>query len=171
MKKKAVIGIVFDADQTKVLLIKRRDVPIWVFPGGGVEPNETCEEAVVREVLEETGLKVKIDRKIAEYSPLNRLTMHTETFVCKKIEGILLTGSETCDLNFYPLSALPEPFFIVHAAWLKDALKNSSEIIQRPIEEVTFLALAKYFIHHPIQVMRFLLSRMGFPLNSRKDKQ
>jgi 8-oxo-dGTP diphosphatase len=38
----------------------------FVFPGGGIEENESQEDAVVREVLEETGLDVVVDRLIAE---------------------------------------------------------------------------------------------------------
>lgn len=34
----------------------------WTLPGGGVEPNETLEDAVIREVQEETNLQVSIDR-------------------------------------------------------------------------------------------------------------
>lgn len=44
----------FDNHQ-KLLLVKRRDVPVWVFPGGGIEKGETPERAVVREVFEESG--------------------------------------------------------------------------------------------------------------------
>ncbi|NBO24836.1 MAG: NUDIX hydrolase, partial [Chlamydiae bacterium] len=40
----------------KVLLIKRRDVPVFALPGGGVESNESAEEAAIREMGEETGL-------------------------------------------------------------------------------------------------------------------
>jgi len=38
----------------------------FVFPGGRVNKKETIEEAVVREVLEETGLEVVVDRLLAE---------------------------------------------------------------------------------------------------------
>jgi 8-oxo-dGTP diphosphatase len=34
----------------------------WTLPGGGVEPNETLEEAVIREVREETNLQASVDR-------------------------------------------------------------------------------------------------------------
>jgi ADP-ribose pyrophosphatase YjhB (NUDIX family) len=54
----------------KILLIKRGTVVFrgyWALPGGKVEAEETVEEAIVREVKEETGLKVEIIRKIGEY--------------------------------------------------------------------------------------------------------
>lgn len=53
-------AIIEDEDH-EVLLIYEGDMPYhkwWVIPGGYVKPNETIEQAVVREVAEETGLKV-----------------------------------------------------------------------------------------------------------------
>lgn len=52
----------------KIALIKRehstRGRLYYVFPGGGLEPGERCEDAVVREVLEETGLRVTVERLV-----------------------------------------------------------------------------------------------------------
>ena len=53
----SVYGIVFNAERTEVLLVKRRDIPVWVLPGGGLDPDESEAEGAVREVLEETGLE------------------------------------------------------------------------------------------------------------------
>ena len=52
-------AVVFDADC--VLLVRRARAPLageWSLPGGAVELGETLEEAIVREVAEETGLRV-----------------------------------------------------------------------------------------------------------------
>lgn len=56
------VGIVIKNSQ--VLLIHRLNEgsEYWVFPGGGVEQNETVEAAVVRELKEETSLDVSVDR-------------------------------------------------------------------------------------------------------------
>ena len=47
--------IVFNGDETEVLLQKRRDFRIWTLPGGHIESGESWEEAGIRETFEETG--------------------------------------------------------------------------------------------------------------------
>jgi 8-oxo-dGTP diphosphatase len=54
----------------RLMLIKRATVPsseYWALPRGKVDPGETVEQTVVREVKEETGLDVAILSKIGEY--------------------------------------------------------------------------------------------------------
>jgi ADP-ribose pyrophosphatase YjhB (NUDIX family) len=55
------VGAVIRDDAGRLLLVRRGHEPdrgLWSVPGGRVEPDETDEEAVVREVREETGLIV-----------------------------------------------------------------------------------------------------------------
>ncbi len=65
------VAMVIFNRENQVLLQKRADVNLWGIPSGHVEPGETVEAAAVREVLEETGLKVKILRLIGVYSEPN----------------------------------------------------------------------------------------------------
>jgi len=50
----------------RILLLKRADEEIWCLPKGTVEPGETLEETAIREVHEETGLRVKLLRPLHE---------------------------------------------------------------------------------------------------------
>src|SRR3954469_7876421 len=55
-------GLAYD-EAGRLLLVRRANEPgrgLWSVPGGRVEPGETSEEAVVREVAEETGLRVVV---------------------------------------------------------------------------------------------------------------
>lgn len=158
----AAIAIIFDETKRKILVLKRCDVPIWVLPGGGIDPGETPEQAVVREVLEETGLQVQIVRPIAEYTPLNKLAKDTFLFECEVRGGNITTGDETREIGFYPLTHLPEPFFPVHLDWIDDALMNLPDLIRKDIWRVTYWNVFKYFCQHPLWMIRFLFTKLGF---------
>jgi 8-oxo-dGTP diphosphatase len=57
-----VAAIILDAAQEKIVLTRRDIDPFegqWCLPGGHIEPNETAEAAIIREVKEETGLDLK----------------------------------------------------------------------------------------------------------------
>ena len=54
-------------DVGRLLLVRQRDDGVWSTPGGVVEPDERPEDAVVREALEETGLRVAPQRVLAVF--------------------------------------------------------------------------------------------------------
>ena len=59
------VGAVIKDERGRLLLIKRGHEPgagLWSLPGGRIEPGETDAEALVREMLEETGLTVEVGR-------------------------------------------------------------------------------------------------------------
>ena len=60
MLKKCIVTSCIVINEGKVLLIFHKKFGKWLYPGGHVEPNETPQEAVLRETAEETGYKVKI---------------------------------------------------------------------------------------------------------------
>jgi 8-oxo-dGTP diphosphatase len=59
---------VVENDRGEFLLTRRRESDDWVLPGGSVEDEEAPWEAVVREVAEETGLKIALRRLIGVYA-------------------------------------------------------------------------------------------------------
>lgn len=154
----ASIGIVLSDDQTQLLLVKREDVPVWTLPGGGIETDETPEQALIREIEEETGYRIEILRKCAEYSPINALAAQTHVFVCRIRSGETCLSSETAAVAFHPLARLPAAFFHPHAIWLQEALAHQ-EVIRRPLTEISYWAFAKYFLFHPWQVVKFAWTR------------
>jgi 8-oxo-dGTP pyrophosphatase MutT (NUDIX family) len=164
--KPCALAVVFNPEKTEVLLTKRRDVPLWVLPGGGIENEEAPEAAVLREVFEETGLTVEIERKSGEYYPINWLTSHTHLFECRVVEGLMRLSNETCNVNFFPLSHLPNPLFELHKVWLNDCCKEPKKTVRKPIAQVTYKNLFIYFLKHPIIVIRLFLARFGLPINS-----
>ena len=54
-------------DVGRLLLVRQRDDGTWSTPGGVIEPDERPEDAVVREALEETGLRVAPLRVLAVF--------------------------------------------------------------------------------------------------------
>ncbi len=60
----ACVGAVVRDDRGRLLLVRRAHEPgagLWSIPGGRVEPGETAQQAIVREVEEETHLRVVLD--------------------------------------------------------------------------------------------------------------
>lgn len=165
--RQSIIAAIFNPENTKVLAIKRRDVPVWVLPGGALELNEDPEEGIIREVMEETGLDVAIKRKVALYTPINKLGTKTHFFECSINSGTPIVGDETADIGFYPLDQLPKPFFYIHEQMLGDVMVKSKGLIEKNFDQVTYWALFRYFIRHPILVIRFALSQIGLPLNKK----
>ncbi|RLI93992.1 MAG: hypothetical protein DRO90_02530 [Candidatus Altiarchaeales archaeon] len=111
-----------------IILVKRKNPPfedMWALPGGFVEYGETVENAILREVKEETGLDVKIDRIVGVYSDPDRDPRgHTVSicFLCHPIGGKLIANTDTKDAKKFNLSELPRLAFD-HEKIISDALK------------------------------------------------
>jgi len=155
----SVVAIIFREDKQEVLCIQRRDISIWAIPGGVVDPGETPEEAVVREVKEETGLDVVIERKVAEYKPIQIISTITHAFECTPIRGTPKVTNEVIDVGYFPIHKLPQLFFQVHEGWIHEALELHQEIIKRDLTEVTWIKFIQYILKHPIYFTRFLLAK------------
>ena len=113
--------------EPKVLLIQRGADPYkgcWAFPGGFMNMDETTEQFAIRELEEETGLKVTTIQQIGAYSKVDRdprgrtITVAYLAIIDKPAQ---VTGQDdAAKAEWFPLSALPELAFD-HADIMADA--------------------------------------------------
>ncbi len=105
---KLVAGALFEADGG-VLLVKRDIEPgygKWTFPGGFVERGETAEAAAEREVLEETGLEVRVSGIVGLYSYEGQVPA-IAVFSARVVGGEPRPLDETMALRWYQRNEIP----------------------------------------------------------------
>ena len=128
--KITVDGIIKKGNE--ILLIKRRNIPFknsWALPGGYLEYNEKTEDAVIREIFEETGLFTEIINLIGVYSdPKRDPRDHTVSIIYELsiIKGKLESGDDATDVNFFNLNNLPDNLSFDHKKVIKDYIREIS---------------------------------------------
>jgi ADP-ribose pyrophosphatase YjhB (NUDIX family) len=96
----------------QVLLVKRDNPALWELPGGGMFHRETPEQAVVREVYEETGICVEIVELLGWYDRTGFRAHHSPVYVCRPTGGCLHPqANETVEVRYFPLLTLPRGLF------------------------------------------------------------
>jgi ADP-ribose pyrophosphatase YjhB (NUDIX family) len=102
-----VAAVILD-DERNILLVKatyQRFHP-WGLPGGSLEYGEQPEEAVIREVWEETGLHICIERLLLINSWMpDRVGMY---YLCKITGGTFYPSDEVSEFSFFSLDNLPD---------------------------------------------------------------
>ena len=118
-------AIIFD-EKGRVLLCHRRDVEVWNLPGGGVESGEMPTDAVIREVEEETGLEVEIERLVGVYGKTDKDEL-VFSFICRVIGGNLSATDESSECEYFEVDRLPANTSPKHAERVHDAIQPDTQ--------------------------------------------
>ncbi len=105
------MGAVIKDAAGRLLLIRRGHEPgagLWSLPGGRIEPRETDEQAVVREILEETGLRVACGRLVgtAELPGLDGAVVDVRDYLATVTGGELAAGDDAADVRWVTAAEL-----------------------------------------------------------------
>ncbi|HEY5104151.1 MAG TPA: NUDIX hydrolase N-terminal domain-containing protein [Acidimicrobiales bacterium] len=111
---KVAVGAAVTNDEGELLLIKRADSGIWLYPTGWCDVGYSAPEVVVKEVLEETGIEVEPVRLIGVLDGMrlgeSRIPLYSLLFFCRAVGGELnLHPLEVTDAGWFSRDQLPSP--------------------------------------------------------------
>jgi ADP-ribose pyrophosphatase YjhB (NUDIX family) len=111
---------------TEVLLVKRTSPRAWELPGGFINAGESPSEAMAREVREETGILVRIDRLVGWYLRTGFRPHRSPVFACSVVAGEARRSSESVAVGYFPIDDLPLGLFPWYREIIRDAAAGRS---------------------------------------------
>lgn len=117
----SVAGIVVN-DEGKVLVIRRRDNGHWEPPGGVLEMSETFEEGARREILEETGIAVRVERLTGVYKNMKRGIVAL-VFRCVPLDEPSRATDEASEVRWMTLGEVRDVMTPAYATRVADAFE------------------------------------------------
>jgi ADP-ribose pyrophosphatase YjhB (NUDIX family) len=111
---KVAVGAAVSNDEGELLLIKRADSGVWLYPTGWCDVGYSAVEVVTKEVAEETGIDVEPVRLIGVLDGLrlgmSRIPLYSLLFHCRAVGGTLRPHPlEVADVGWFTEATLPEP--------------------------------------------------------------
>jgi 8-oxo-dGTP pyrophosphatase MutT (NUDIX family) len=98
-----------DAGDVEVVLVHRPAYDDWSFPKGKLDAGETEEEAAVREVEEETGLRCRLGLEVgtSHYRDSRNRPKTVRYWQMTPVDGVLAPANEVDEARWVPLDAAP----------------------------------------------------------------
>ena len=111
---KVAVGAIVGNDRGEVLLVKRADSGIWLYPTGWADVGYSASEVVVKEVAEETGIDVEVIGPLAVLDGMRmgftRVPMYSLVWLCRAVGGTLAAHPLECaDVGWFAEEDLPWP--------------------------------------------------------------
>lgn len=111
---KVAVGAVVGNEAGEILLLQRGDSGIWLYPTGWADVGYSASEVAVKEVREETGIEVVVERLIGVFDGLRlgftRIPLYSLVFLCRAVGGELRPHPlEALDVGWFAPDALPHP--------------------------------------------------------------
>jgi 8-oxo-dGTP pyrophosphatase MutT (NUDIX family) len=125
---RVVQGVVRDGD--RVLLTVRSDLRGWEIPGGSPQVAEDDLTAIRRELLEETGVEVAVERHVGDYVRTGFRPHTARVFLCRATGGTPRPSAETPKLAWFPIDQLPDTLF----PWYREPLADAFAEHEQPVE-------------------------------------
>ena len=131
------VSVIVHDERDRVLLVRHIEGNVWTTPGGMIEPYEFPADAALREMWEETGLVVTLDRIVGvfggppcsgEYANGDKVSFVSTAFTAKIVGGTPRPdGEETLELRWFARDELdgapvrPHVRLYLDAAWANEA--------------------------------------------------
>ncbi len=137
----------FVTNQDGAVLLIRNPTRGWECPGGQVEMGESLIGAVVREILEETGVLVEVQDMVGVYSNISDPVKVIFGFICEYLEGELTPSDESPEVEWVDPAEVLER--VTHPAVhdrVRDMLNYDGRVMYRVYQMNPYRSLQEIFV-------------------------